>query len=51
MEKSNQVLLLLRLKGSKIIFLFERFSSKVIGWVKAVDGVDLEIWPGKTLGW
>jgi oligopeptide/dipeptide ABC transporter ATP-binding protein len=26
------------------------FFEKVIGWVKAVDGVDFEIRPGKTLG-
>jgi oligopeptide transport system ATP-binding protein len=26
------------------------FASKSIGWIKAVDGIDFEIWPGDTFG-
>jgi oligopeptide transport system ATP-binding protein len=37
--------------GLKKYFPVRRgFLQKVIGWVKAVDGVDLEVGPGKTLG-
>ncbi len=52
MEKSDQPThALLRVKGLQKYFPVRRgFLQKVIGWVKAVDGVDLEIWPGKTLG-
>ena len=52
MEKSDQPThALLRIEGLQKYFPVRRgFLQKVIGWVKAVDGVDLEIWPGKTLG-
>src|SRR4030042_4458 len=52
MEKSNQrTPALLRVEGLQKYFPVRRgFLQKVIGWAKAVDGVDLEIWPGKTLG-
>ncbi len=52
MEKSDQpTYALLRVEGLQKYFPVRRgFLQKVIGWVKAVDGVDLEIWPGKTLG-
>jgi ABC-type microcin C transport system duplicated ATPase subunit YejF len=52
MEKSNpRTPALLRVEGLQKYFPVRRgFLQKVIGWVKAVDGVDLEIWPGKTLG-
>jgi len=42
---------LLKVEGLQKYFPVRRgFLQKVIGWAKAVDGVDLEIWPGKTLG-
>lgn len=52
MEKSNQhTHALLKVEGLQKYFPVRRgFLQKVIGWVKAVDGVDLEILPGKTLG-
>ena len=52
MEKSDQPThALLKVEGLQKYFPVRRgFLQKVIGWVKAVDGVDLEIWPGKTLG-
>ena len=52
MEKSNPPTpALLRVEGLQKYFPVRRgFLQKVIGWVKAVDGVDLEIWPGKTVG-
>jgi len=52
MEKSDQPThALLRVEGLQKYFPVRRgFLQKVIGWVKAVDGVDLEIRPGKTLG-
>ena len=52
MEKSKQPIhALLKIEGLQKYFSVRRgFLQKVIGWVKAVDGVDLEIWPGKTLG-
>jgi len=52
MEKINQPTgALLRAERLQKYFPVRRgFLQKVIGWVKAVDGVDLEIWPGKTLG-
>jgi oligopeptide/dipeptide ABC transporter ATP-binding protein len=41
----------LKVRGLKKYFPVRRgFFQKVIGWVKAVDGVDLEIRKGKTLG-
>src|SRR5512136_32376 len=52
MEKSNpRTHALLKIEGLQKYFPVRRgFLQKVIGWVKAVDGVDLEILPGKTLG-
>jgi len=52
MEKSDHpTRALLKVEGLQKYFPVRRgFLQKVIGWVKAVDGVDLEIWPGKTLG-
>jgi oligopeptide/dipeptide ABC transporter ATP-binding protein len=52
MEKSAQPThALLKVEGLQKYFPVRRgFLQKVIGWVKAVDGVDLEIWPGKTMG-
>ena len=52
MEKSHQhTHALLKVEGLQKYFPVRRgFLQKVIGWVKAVDGVDLEILPGKTLG-
>jgi oligopeptide/dipeptide ABC transporter ATP-binding protein len=42
---------LLNVEGLQKYFPVRRgFLQKVIGWVKAVDGVDLDIWSGKTLG-
>ncbi len=42
---------LLKAEGLQRYFPVRRgFLRKIIGDVKAVDGVDLEIWPGKTLG-
>jgi oligopeptide transport system ATP-binding protein len=42
---------MLKVKGLKKHFPVRRgFFEKVTGWVKAVDGVDFEIQPGKTLG-
>jgi oligopeptide/dipeptide ABC transporter ATP-binding protein len=44
----NSVLLV---RGLKKFFPVRRgFLQKIVGWIKAVDGVDLEIAPGKTLG-
>jgi oligopeptide transport system ATP-binding protein len=41
----------LRVEGLKKYFPVRRgFFQRVAGWVKAVDGVDLEIQKGKTLG-
>jgi oligopeptide transport system ATP-binding protein len=52
MEKNDQTTrALLKVEGLQKFFpVRSGFLQKVIGWVKAVDGVDLEIWPGKTLG-
>ncbi len=52
MEKSDQPIhALLKVEGLQKYFPVRRgFLQRVIGWVKAVDGLDLEIWPGKTLG-
>ncbi|MBU2497896.1 MAG: ATP-binding cassette domain-containing protein, partial [Proteobacteria bacterium] len=42
---------MLKVEGLKKYFPVRRgFFQKVIGWVKAVDGVDFEIEQGKTLG-
>jgi oligopeptide transport system ATP-binding protein len=52
MEKSDQTThALLNVEGLRKFFpVRSGFLQKVTGWVKAVDGVDLEIRPGKTLG-
>jgi oligopeptide transport system ATP-binding protein len=52
MEKNNQhTHALLKVEGLRKYFPVRRgFLQKVIGWVKAVDDVDLGILPGKTLG-
>lgn len=52
MEKSAQPShALLKVEGIQKYFPVRRgFLQKIIGSMKAVDGVDLEIWPGKTLG-
>jgi oligopeptide/dipeptide ABC transporter ATP-binding protein len=52
MEKSDPTThALLKAEGLQKYFPVKSgLLQKVIGWVKAVDGVDLEIWPGKTLG-
>jgi oligopeptide/dipeptide ABC transporter ATP-binding protein len=52
MEKTNPPThALLTVEGLQKYFPVRRgFLRKVVGQVKAVDGVDLEIWPGKTLG-
>jgi oligopeptide transport system ATP-binding protein len=48
-EKTNSIVL--SATGLKKYFPVRRgFLRKVVGWVKAVDGVDLEIRRGKTLG-
>jgi len=42
---------ILKVEGLRKYFSVRRgFLQKVVGWVKAVDGVDLEIYQGKTLG-
>jgi len=49
MMHSNNIML--RVEGLRKYFPVRRgFLQKVIGWVKAVDGVDFEIEGGKTLG-
>ena len=46
---SNNVIL--RVEGLKKYFPVQRgFFQRIIGWIKAVDGVDLRIDRGKTLG-
>jgi len=52
MEKSDQTThALLKVEGLQKFFpVRSGLLQKVTGWVKAVDGIDLEIWPGKTLG-
>jgi oligopeptide/dipeptide ABC transporter ATP-binding protein len=46
---SNNVIL--RVEGLKKYFPVQRgFLQRIIGWIKAVDGVDLTINQGKTLG-
>jgi oligopeptide transport system ATP-binding protein len=42
---------ILKVEGLRKYFPVRRgFFQKVIGWIKAVDGVDFEIYQGKTLG-
>ena len=42
---------MLRVEGLKRYFPVRRgFFQNIIGWIKAVDGVELSIAPGKTLG-
>jgi oligopeptide/dipeptide ABC transporter ATP-binding protein len=49
MNASNNILL--KVEGLKKYFPVRRgFFQKVAGWIKAVDGVDLVIHQGKTLG-
>ncbi len=52
MEKANQPThALLKAEGLQKYFPVRRgFLRKIVGYVKAVDGVDLEVRPGKTLG-
>jgi len=48
MNNNNTIL---KVEGLKKYFPIRRgFFQKVVGWVKAVDGVDFEIHQGKTLG-
>jgi peptide/nickel transport system ATP-binding protein len=48
-ESSDEILL--RIKGIKKYFPVRRgFLQRVIGYIKAVDGVDLEVHRGETLG-
>ena len=48
-QRANDVVLSVR--GLKKYFPVRRgFLQKVVGWIKAVDGVNLEIMAGKTLG-
>ncbi|MBW1716189.1 MAG: ATP-binding cassette domain-containing protein [Deltaproteobacteria bacterium] len=48
-NQSNNTML--RVEGLKKYFPVRRgFFQNIIGWIKAVDGVDLSISPGKTLG-
>ncbi len=50
-EKPHANSILLSSKALKKYFPVRRgFLQKIIGWIKAVDGVDLEIGKGKTLG-
>lgn len=47
--KSNNIML--SVEGLKKYFPVRRgFFQRIIGWIKAVDGVDFEIQQGKTLG-
>jgi oligopeptide/dipeptide ABC transporter ATP-binding protein len=49
--KSDSNSTVLSVEGLKKYFPVERgFLRKIVGWIKAVDGVDLEIPRGKTLG-
>ena len=42
---------ILKVSGLKKYFPVQRgFLRNVVGWIKAVDGVDFEIEQGKTLG-
>jgi ABC-type glutathione transport system ATPase component len=50
-NKDQSTHALLEVEGLQKYFPVRRgFLQRVTGWVKAVDGVDLDIWPGKTLG-
>ena len=43
--------MILKVEGLKKYFPVQRgFLQRVVGWIKAVDGVDLELPAGKTLG-
>ena len=51
MPNEGTNLLILSATGLKKHFPVQRgFLRKIVGWVKAVDGIDLEIREGKTLG-
>jgi oligopeptide transport system ATP-binding protein len=51
MEEQRSDHIVLSVKGLKKYFPVRRgFLQKTIGWIKAVDGVDLAIGRGKTLG-
>jgi oligopeptide transport system ATP-binding protein len=51
MEEQRSDNIVLSVRGLKKYFPVRRgFLQKTIGWIKAVDGVDLEIGLGKTLG-
>jgi oligopeptide/dipeptide ABC transporter ATP-binding protein len=51
MEDQRSDRIVLSVRGLKKFFPVRRgFLQKIIGWIKAVDGVDLEIGQGKTLG-
>jgi ABC-type oligopeptide transport system ATPase subunit len=48
LAKNNVIL---RVEGLKKYFPVHRgFLQRVVGWIKAVDGVDLSLSAGKTLG-
>ena len=48
---TNDENITLRVEGLKKYFPVRRgFFQRTAGWIKAVDGIDLEIEPGKTLG-
>jgi oligopeptide/dipeptide ABC transporter ATP-binding protein len=48
-DTNNSVIL--KVQGLKKYFPVQRgFFQRVVGWIKAVDGVDLELQAGKTLG-
>jgi oligopeptide/dipeptide ABC transporter ATP-binding protein len=48
-EANNRVIL--KVEGLKKYFPVQRgFFQRVVGWIKAVDGVDLELSAGRTLG-
>lgn len=50
-EDSSDNNLILRVQGLKKYFPVHRgFLQRVVGWIKAVDGVDLGLLAGKTLG-
>ncbi len=51
MEEQRSDHIVLSVRGLKKYFPVRRgFLQKILGWIKAVDGVDLEIARGKTLG-
>ena len=50
-ESATNNNVILRVEGLKKYFPVQRgFLQRVVGWIKAVDGVDLELSAGKTLG-